>query len=436
ETNPMVENELLEWMESDRSTSNVNGLQNDGKMGNNLTVFSYASVVAATTNFSEENKLGQGGFGPVYKGKLLTGREIAVKRLSRCSGQGTLEFKNELILISELQHTNLVQLFGFCIHGEERMLIYAYMPNKSLDCFLFDSTKAMLLDWTKRFNIIEGIAQGLLYLHKYSRMRVIHRDLKASNVLLDEYMKPKISDFGLARIFTHNELEANTNRVVGTYGYMSPEYAMEGTFSIKSDVYSFGVLMLEIISGRRNSSFYNADRVLNIVGYAWELWKEGRGLELMDPTLKDSCTEDQLLRCFHVGLLCVEENAADRPSMSDAISMLTTETISMPLPTRPAFFTRRNFIESDISRRELQIISVNGLSNTSVAYRSCWTIHCFAFVYVVFPVKVGFLVDYSFLIGNIAYRFTSRNLPNCSKRINGEEGIVAKFQLSGGCAFA
>ncbi|XP_021801484.1 G-type lectin S-receptor-like serine/threonine-protein kinase CES101, partial [Prunus avium] len=369
ETNPMIENELLEWMESHRSTGDVKWLQNDGKLGNNLTVFSYASVVAATTDFSEENKLGQGGFGPVYKGKLVTGREIAVKRLSRCSGQGTLEFKNELILISELQHTNLVQLFGFCIHGEERILIYAYMPNKSLDYFLFDSTRAMLLDWMKRFNIIEGIAQGLLYLHKYSRMRVIHRDLKASNILLDQYMKPKISDFGLARIFTHNELEANTNRVVGTYGYMSPEYAMEGTFSIKSDVYSFGVLMLEIISGRRNSSFYNADRVLNIVGYAWELWKEGRGLELMDPTLKDSCTEDQLLRCFHVGLLCVEENAADRPSMSDAISMLTTETISMPLPTRPAFFTRRNFIESDISRRELQIISVNGLSNTSVAGR-------------------------------------------------------------------
>ncbi|CAB4313905.1 unnamed protein product [Prunus armeniaca] len=238
----MSENEMLEWMESDRSTGDVNGLQNDGKMGNNLTVFSYASVVAATTNFSEENKLGQGGFGPVYKGKLVTGQEIAVKRLSRCSGQGTLEFKNELILISELQHTNLVQLFGFCIHGEERMLIYAYMPNKN-------STRAMLLDWTKRFNIIEGIAQGLLYLHKYSRMRVIHRDLKASNILLDEYMKPKISDFGLARIFTHNELEASTNRIVGTYGYMSPEYAMEGIFSIKSDVYSFGVLMLEIISG-------------------------------------------------------------------------------------------------------------------------------------------------------------------------------------------
>ncbi|CAL2253229.1 unnamed protein product [Prunus armeniaca] len=369
ETNPMIENKLLELMESDRSTGDVNGLQNDGKLGNNLTGFSYASVVAATTNFSEENKLGQGGFGPVYKGKLVTGREIAVKRLSRCSGQGTLEFKNELILISELQHTNLVQLYGFCIHGEERILIYAYMPNKSLDYFLFDSTRAMLLDWTKRFNIIEGIAQGLLYLHKYSRMRVIHRDLKASNILLDEYMKPKISDFGLARIFTHNELEASTNRVVGTYGYMSPEYAMEGTFSIKSDVYSFGVLMLEIISGRRNSSFYNADRVLNIVGYSWELWKEGRGLELMDPTLKDSCTEDQLLRCFHVGLLCVEENAADRPSMSDVVSMLTAETISLPLPTRPAFITRRNVIVSDISRRELQIISVNGLSNTTVAGR-------------------------------------------------------------------
>ncbi|PQM38610.1 G-type lectin S-receptor-like serine/threonine-protein kinase [Prunus yedoensis var. nudiflora] len=152
-------------------------------------------------------------------------------------------------------------------------------------------------------------------------------------------------------------------------GYMSPEYAMEGIFSIKSDIYSFGVLMLEIISGRRNSSFYNADRVLNIVGYAWELWKEGAGLELMDPTLKDSCPEDQLLRCIHVGLLCVEDNAGDRPTMSDVISMLTTENISLPLPSRPAFFTRRNIIETDIIRWKLQLISINGLSNSMIAGR-------------------------------------------------------------------
>ncbi|KAM1122792.1 hypothetical protein ACFX13_004369 [Malus domestica] len=360
----IIEDELLDLMKSDRPTD-ANAHQNHGYMRPDLSVFSYASVMAATCNFSPENKLGQGGFGPVYKGKLVTGQEVAVKRLSKCSGQGTLEFKNELVLIYELQHKNLVKLFGFCIHGEERMLIYEYMPNKSLDYFLFDSTRVTPLDWKKRFIIIEGIAQGLLYLHKYSRVTVIHRDLKASNILLDKNMNPKISDFGMARIFKHNELEANTNRVVGTYGYMSPEYAMQGIFSIKSDVYSFGVLMLEIVSGRRNNSFYNADRLLNIVGYAWELWKEGTVLEFMDPTLGDSCVKDQLLRCVHVGLLCVEENAADRPTMPDVVSMLTNQSTPMPLPAKPAFFTERNVVEAGLSGKKPEIFSANEISNST-----------------------------------------------------------------------
>ncbi|KAM5586766.1 G-type lectin S-receptor-like serine/threonine-protein kinase [Rosa sericea] len=356
------QNELLNFRNSKRPTD-LNGLQNDGKMGHDLSVFSYASVMAATINFAEENKLGEGGFGPVYKGKLATGEEVAVKRLSKCSGQGTLEFKNELILIYELQHTNLVQLFGFCIHGEERMLIYEYMPNKSLDYFLFDSVRGVFLDWSKRFSIIEGIAQGLLYLHKFSRTRVIHRDLKASNVLLDENMNPKISDFGMARIFSINELEANTSRIVGTRGYMPPEYAMEGIFSTKSDVYSFGVLVLEIISGRRNNSFYNDDRAINLVGYAWELWKEGAGLQLMDSTLADSCTnKDQLLRCVQVGLLCVEDSAANRPTMSDVLSGLTNESSPLPAPTKPAFSTDRYAVTSSIVEKEPQILSVNDLT--------------------------------------------------------------------------
>ncbi|PRQ30479.1 putative protein kinase RLK-Pelle-DLSV family [Rosa chinensis] len=356
------QNELLNFRNSKRPTD-LNGLQNVGKMGHDLSIFSYASVMAATINFAEENKLGEGGFGPVYKGKLATGEEVAVKRLSKCSGQGTLEFKNELILIYELQHTNLVQLFGFCIHGEERMLIYEYMPNKSLDYFLFDSVRGVFLDWSKRFSIIEGIAQGLLYLHKFSRTRVIHRDLKASNVLLDENMNPKISDFGMARIFSINELEANTSRIVGTRGYMPPEYAMEGIFSTKSDAYSFGVLVLEIISGRRNNSFYNDDRAINLVGYAWELWKEGAGLQLMDPTLADSCTnKDQLLRCVQVGLLCVEDSAANRPTMSDVLSGLTNESSPLPAPTKPAFSTDRHAVSSTVVEKEPQTLSVNDLT--------------------------------------------------------------------------
>ncbi|BFG28711.1 hypothetical protein CerSpe_149850 [Prunus speciosa] len=363
ESRTNIENEMLNFMKSNRPTDHV-GLQNDGKMGHqDLSVFSYASVLAATSNFSDENKLGEGGFGPVYKGKLATGQEIAVKRLSKCSGQGTSEFKNELILIYELQHTNLVQLFGFCIHEEERMLIYEYLPNKSLDHFLFDPNRRLLLDWKKRFGILEGIAQGLLYLHKYSRKKVIHRDLKASNILLDENLNPKISDFGMARIFTNNELEANTSKIVGTRGYMPPE-SMQGIVSVKSDVYGFGVLMLEIISGRRNNSFYNDDRALSLVGYAWELWKEGAGLELMDPTVGDSCINDQVLRCIHVGLLCVEEDAANRPTMSAVVSMLTNESTPLALPTKPAFFVGRKLAEAGVGGNQLEIASVNNLSNS------------------------------------------------------------------------
>lgn len=198
----------------------------------------------ATDNFSVSNKLGQGGFGSVYKGILSDGSEVAVKRLSRSSEQGVKEFKTEVLLIMKLQHKNLVRLLGFCVEGEEKLLVYEFMPNSSLDVFLFDPTKRAGLDWSSRIDIINGIAKGMLYLHEDSRLRIIHRDLKASNVLLDNEMNPKISDFGMARIFSSNEDEANTARIVGTYGYMAPEYAMEGLYSTKSDVFSFGVLLL------------------------------------------------------------------------------------------------------------------------------------------------------------------------------------------------
>ncbi|MBA0778464.1 hypothetical protein Gotri_006324 [Gossypium trilobum] len=358
---------LLDLMTSE-DANDVSELQT-GNNGRNLNIYTAALIMSATNGFSPDNLLGRGGFGPVFKGSLDDGQEVAIKRLSSGSSQGLVEFKNELILIAKLQHTNLVRLLGFCVQGEDKMLVYEYMPNKSLDTFIFDDSKRKLLNWDKRFSIIEGIAQGLLYLHKYSRLRIIHRDLKLSNILLDENMNPKISDFGLARIYKTSEAGSNTNRIVGTYGYMSPEYAMEGIFSEKSDVYSFGVMVLEVVSGRKNSSHFEFDRPLNLVGYAWELWKHGGALELMDPTLSDSCFKQyQVLRCITLGLLCVEDNPLDRPTMSDVISVLNGE-MQLALPKQPAFSTGRRIVETNIEKKEVEIYSLNGLTMSTMDAR-------------------------------------------------------------------
>nr|XP_011460353.1 PREDICTED: G-type lectin S-receptor-like serine/threonine-protein kinase SD1-1 [Fragaria vesca subsp. vesca] len=182
------------------------------------------------------------------------------------SRQGLEQFKNEVMVIANLQHRNLVRLYGCCIDSEEKMLIYEYLPNKSLDFFIFGKSRSLSMDWKQRFNIINGISRGVLYLHQDSRLKIIHRDIKASNVLLDSAMNPNISDFGLAKMFGEDQIQANTNRVVGTYGYMSPEYAMQGRYSIKSDVFSFGVLLLEIISGKRNTDYDPESPAPNLIG--------------------------------------------------------------------------------------------------------------------------------------------------------------------------
>ncbi|XP_049414232.1 G-type lectin S-receptor-like serine/threonine-protein kinase At4g27290 isoform X1 [Solanum stenotomum] len=311
-----------------------------------LPLFDLVTVTSATGNFSAKNVIGKGGFGPVYKGILPNGQEIAVKRLSKHSGQGFQELKNEFVLISKLQHRNLVKLLGCCLEREERMLIYEFMPNASLDYFIFDPSRKTSLSWKNRFEIAIGISRGLLYLHQDSRLRIIHRDLKTSNILLDTNMNAKISDFGLAKIFGGDQVEGKTKSIVGTFGYMSPEYIVDGKYSVKSDVYSIGVIILEIVSGRRNRKFHHLEHLHNLLGHAWLLWTEGNALELMDECLKESFSESQVLRCIQVGLLCVQKLPEDRPIMASVVFWLGNEGLVLPQPKHPGFFTERNPMES------------------------------------------------------------------------------------------
>ncbi|CAN1161174.1 Cysteine-rich receptor-like protein kinase 8 [Linum perenne] len=306
----------------------------DGDTRAELLVISLNGLKAATGDFSSENKLGEGGFGPVYKGKLPGGQEIAVKRLSTCTRLGLEELKTEMILVATLLHSNLVRLLGFCLEEEEKILVYEYLPNRSLDKILYDIDKRFYLDWGARYTIIIGIARGLLYLHDDSRLNIIHRDLKASSILLDESMNPKISDFGLAGLFHRSESQDNT--FSGTYGYMAPESARHDHFSVKSDVYSFGILVLEIVTGRRNNS--RVQNSINLQSHVWDQWSNGMALQLRDPAMGDMCANMEVLKCIHIGLLCIQESAADRPTMSEVLMMLSSHTVTYPTPVRPAFF--------------------------------------------------------------------------------------------------
>ncbi|KAL8506047.1 hypothetical protein ACS0TY_017054 [Phlomoides rotata] len=333
-----------------------------------LPMFELSVINKATDSFSIKNKLGQGGFGPVYKGVLEDEQEIAVKRLSRTSHQGIEEFKNEVVCITKLQHRNLVKLLGWCFEGDEMMLVYEHMTNKSLDIILFDPTKSTLLDWPRRLNIINGISRGLMYLHQDSRLRVIHRDLKASNILLDSDMNPKISDFGLARTLGGNETGANTRRVVGTYGYMSPEYAGHGLFSVKSDVFSFGVMVLEIVSGKNNRGFIHKDHHHNLLGHAWMFYKEERSQEVVDYCLRSSCYLQEIQQSIHIGLLCVQEHAEDRPDMTSVIQMLSND-VALPEAKHPGFFTTRDALTTATSISPHTISANNTMSITTLEAR-------------------------------------------------------------------
>ncbi|WCJ42953.1 receptor kinase 1 [Euphorbia peplus] len=348
--------------------SGGNELEEGSSSHQDLKFFDFSTLLAATGNFSSANKIGQGGFGTVYKGKLSSGQEIAVKRMSKSLMQGTEEFKNEVKLIAKLQHKNLVKLLGCCIKRKEKVLIYEYLPNKSLDSFLFDAKTRSMMEWEKRFDIVSGIARGILYLHQDSRLTIIHRDLKSSNILLDAKMNPKISDFGMARIFHGDQIEDRTKRVVGTYGYMSPEYGLLGKFSVKSDVFSFGVIVLEVVTGKKSSSFHHEEPSLSLIGQVWELWSEGRALEIVDSSLNGYYNSDEALRCIQVGLLCVQEDAIDRPTMSAVILMLKSEK-AFPSPKQPAFIFKTCPSNTKTPGGEEVICSMNEMTMSDVSTR-------------------------------------------------------------------
>ncbi|KAL2946087.1 hypothetical protein AAZX31_U003600 [Glycine max] len=338
-------------------------------LNGDLPTIPLITILNSTNNFSKASKLGEGGFGPVYKGILPDGRQIAVKRLSQFSGQGSEEFRNEVMFIAKLQHRNLVRLLACCLQEKEKILVYEYMSNASLDSHLFDDEKKKQLDWKLRLRIIHGIARGILYLHEDSRLRVIHRDLKPSNVLLDDEMNAKISDFGLARAFEIGQNQANTKRVMGTYGYMAPEYAMEGLFSVKSDVFSFGVLVLEIITGNKNSGFHLLEHGQSLLLYAWNIWCAGKCLELMDLALVKSFIASEVEKCIHIALLCVQQDEADRPTISTVVLMLGSDTIPLPKPNHPAFSVGRMTLNEASNSGSSKNLSINDVTVSTMLPR-------------------------------------------------------------------
>ncbi|CAN4081057.1 unnamed protein product [Withania somnifera] len=299
--------------------------------------FPFEVIVSATKDFHPDNKLGQGGFGPVFKGQLSDGRLIAVKKLSHSSRQEMKEFKNEAKLLARVQHRNVVNLLGYCAHGVERLLVYEYVANESLDNSLFKSSTRYALSWKQRHDIIIGIARGLLYLHEGSHTCIIHRDIKASNILLDDKWVPKIADFGMARLYPEDQTHVNT-RVAGTNGYMAPEYVMYGHLSVKADVFSFGVVVLELISGQKNSTFNRDPDSRSLLEWAYRLYNKGRSWEIMDPALAQSALPDEIATYIQIGLLCTQSDPPLRPTMQQVVVMLSKSPGSLDKePTRPGY---------------------------------------------------------------------------------------------------
>ncbi|XP_044967602.1 probable LRR receptor-like serine/threonine-protein kinase At1g56130 isoform X1 [Hordeum vulgare subsp. vulgare] len=298
-------------------------------------VLSYGELRSATDNFSPNNLLGQGGYGSVFKGKLTDGRFVAVKQLSEASHQGKREFATEIETISRVQHRNLVKLYGCCLEGNKPLLVYEYLENGSLDHALFGKGGSSL-DWPTRFEICLGVARGLSYLHEESSIRVVHRDIKASNILLDANLNPKISDFGLAKLYDDQKTHVST-KVAGTFGYLAPEYAMRGHMTEKIDVFAFGVVVLETLAGRPNYSTKDENKVY-IFEWVWELYEDNQPLDVLDPRLEEFDSEE-VLRAIKVALLCTQGSPHQRPSMSRVVAMLTGDVEAPDVVTKPSYIT-------------------------------------------------------------------------------------------------
>lgn len=305
---------------------------------NNVRLFSYNSLRSATRNFHPSNRIGGGGFGVVYRGDLRDGTPVAIKSLSAESKQGTNEFLTEINIISNTQHPNLVQLIGCCVEGSNRILVYEYLENNSLASALLGSKgKRFDLDWPTRATICMGTAAGLAFLHDEAKPHIVHRDIKASNVLLDRSFNPKIGDFGLAKLFPDNVTHVST-RVAGTVGYLAPEYALLGQLTKKADVYSFGVLTLEIISGRSSSKAAFGEDLLVLVEWTWKLREEERLLDIVDPDLKEY-PENEVLRFIKVALFCTQASSHQRPAMKQVAEMLSKEVnLNEKLLTEPGVY--------------------------------------------------------------------------------------------------
>ncbi|KAI6694861.1 hypothetical protein NL676_022571 [Syzygium grande] len=313
--------------------------------------FKYSTLEKATGSFDSANKLGQGGFGTVYKGVLPDGREIAVKRLFFNNRHRAADFYNEVNIISSVEHKNLVRLLGCSCSGPESLLVYEFLPNKSLDRFIFDQNRGKALNWEKRVDIMVGTTEGLVYLHENSNIKIIHRDIKASNILLDSKLRAKIADFGLARSFQEDKSHIST-AIAGTLGYMAPEYLAHGQLTEKADVYSYGVLLLETVTGRQNNRSKNLEYSDSLITIAWNHFQANRAEELFDPNLMlhnyhNSNIKNEVLRVIHIGLLCTQEAPSLRPTMSKALQMLTKKDEELPPPTNPPFIDERTMELND-----------------------------------------------------------------------------------------